>query len=60
MATATPLAGPPQGRERDKPVQRTKGARPDRKEALLEENLRAAMLLIDQDAGPDRTRHVSQ
>jgi len=36
-----------------KGLRRTKGARPVRKTALLEENLRAAMLLIPDAPGPD-------
>ncbi|MDR6290866.1 integrase [Inquilinus ginsengisoli] len=39
-----------------KGLRRTKGARPTRKAALLEENLRAAMLLIPADSGPDPER----
>jgi integrase len=39
-----------------KGLRRTKGARPIRKAALLEENLRAAMLLIPADAGPNPER----
>ncbi len=41
-----------------KGVRRTKGARPTRKSALLEENLRAAMLLISAAPGPDLPRRL--
>jgi integrase len=39
-------------------LRRTKGARQEKKAALLEGNLRAAMLLIDREAGPDHARRL--
>ncbi|TSD83754.1 tyrosine-type recombinase/integrase [Mycobacterium sp. KBS0706] len=39
-------------------LRRTKGVRPEKKSALLEENLRAVMLLLDPETAPDRKRRL--
>ncbi len=39
-------------------LRRTKGVRPSRKAALLEENLRAVMLLLDPETAPDLKRRL--